>query len=66
MNVDIDDLQKLMEMFFFRQEKVRLIMNCAAFIVVTTSFLSWTDAVNLYYNKGNVKAHCNHMGLLEV
>ncbi|XP_060776555.1 hyaluronan and proteoglycan link protein 2 [Neoarius graeffei] len=30
-------------------------MNCAAFIVVTTSFLSWTDAVNLYNNKDKDK-----------
>lgn len=41
----------------FTQEKVHLIMNCVAFMVVTTSFLSWTDAVNRYYNKGNAKAH---------
>lgn len=62
--MDIVGLQQLKEIFF-RQEK-HLIMNCAAFIVVTTSFLSWTDAISLYYNKGNAKAHWNHIGLIEV
>lgn len=65
MNVDIVDLQPLKEICF-TQEKVRVIMNCAAFIVVTTSFLSWTDTVNLYNNKGNVKAHWNHMRIVEI
>ncbi|KAG7335995.1 hypothetical protein KOW79_000688 [Hemibagrus wyckioides] len=31
-------------------------MNCVAFMVVTTSFLFWTDAVNRYYNKDKDKA----------
>lgn len=44
------------EMFSI-QENVHLIMNCAALIVVTFSFLSWTDAVNHYYSKGNAEDH---------
>lgn len=65
LNVDIVDLQPLKEMFF-RQEKVHLIMNCAAFIVVTTSLLFLTGAVNPYHNTGNSKAHWNHMALVEI
>lgn len=57
-------LSSLKEMFFI-QENIRLIMSCAAFIVLTSSFLFWTDAVNQYYYKGNAD-HQNDMKLVEV